>query len=1034
MGLSEFAVKRPVTTFMFFLAIVLIGGVSFFRLSIDMLPEIEFPSITVMTTYEGVGPEEIETLITKPIEASVSTVQGIERIDSISQEGRSRIQILFTWGTDLETAANDVRSAVERIRDVMPVDAKAPVVFKFDLSSFPILMTSMSGSLDSWRLRQLAEDAIMYRLERVPGVASVDIRGGDKREIHVELNTERLLALNLTAAEVVSALARDNINVPAGKMREQGKDVIVRALGEYQTLSQIGKVVVAQRGGRMVKVEDIATVRDGFEEATNLVYLDGEPGIRITISKQSGANTVAVSDAVQKEIARINAEYPNLEIKVIFDTADYIRNSIRNVEQGILFGATLALLVLFFFLRDFRATTTIAVSIPVAVIGTFALLYLNEFTLNMISFGGLALGIGMIVDNSIVILENIQRHREAGASRVQAAIKGSREVSTAIIASTITTICIFVPVLFQEGFAGIFFSEMAYVVTFALLCALAAALTLVPVIASLGRESDNGNGNGNGKAEARRRKLRWLEALQNAYGRLLGVALQRRRTVYLLSFALLFGALALAPRIGSELMAEGDQGDVRIDAELPVGTPLEATIKVVEQIQERVRELVPEARTIMGIAGSPGYWSTAGANGLMVRVRLVDLDQRDRSDQEIANVLRRNLSQIPDLNPRVRAGEGFFLFRALRGGGERLSVDVRGHDLAVSARLAEDVMTRMREIEGVTDVDVDRKEGNREAVVRFDADRVADLGLTVGFSASEISTYVLGKPATYLRQGGDEFTIRVWLAEETREFAEQLDSLPLVARGNKSVKLGDIAQIERIQGPVSIRRLNQERIVTVSGGFSGRDFMSIVEELQNAVSQISVPEGYSILLGGESAEQSKAFRQLLVGLILAIVLVYMVMASLFESLLHPFVMLLAIPFALIGIILSLVLTGTTLNINSFLGTIVLVGVVVNNAIVLVDYINLLRREQGMELLAAVTEAGRRRLRPILMTTLTTSLALFPVALGLGEGSETQAPLARVVVGGLLSSTLITLVFIPCLYVTLETFLARRAEKRAQVQG
>jgi len=1019
MSLPERAIHRPVTTCMVFIAIVLIGLVSYMRLSIDMLPDIDFPAVSVVATYPGVGPEEIETLLTEPIEQAVSRVQGVERIESNSVEGRSRVSLRFSWGTSLEAAANDVRAAVERIRDDLPEEATAPVVFKFDLASFPVMMISLSGNMESWRLRQIADDTISYRLERVPGVASVDIRGGDKREIHVNLYAERLAALGLSASDVVSALARDNINLPAGDIREQGKEIIVRALGEYQNVRQIGEVIVASRDGRNIKVADLADVQDSSEEPVNAVFVDGEPGIRLSVSKLSGANTVEVADMVHEEIANINRDYPNLEVKPMFDSSDYIRDSINNVEQGILFGAGLALLVLFIFLRTARATFTIAVSIPVAVIGTFGLMYLGRFTLNMITFGGLALGIGMIVDNAIVVLENIQRHRERGLDRKSAAIQGSREVSIAIIASTITTVCIFVPVLFQEGFAGIFFSEMAYVVTFALLCALAAALTLVPVLASLSSRKEKA-----GKVE-----IAWLKRLQDSYGRLLQRALLHRAWVFAAALVLLAGSLLLYPLIGQELMPEGDQGDVRINAELPVGTPLEKTIEVVKDVVRIIEREVPETRAIMSVAGPPGSYSSAGSNGVSVRVKLVDMGERSRSATEVANALRKALSEIPNLKPRVRASEGFFLFRMLRGSGDRLSVEIRGYDLNTASALASEVSRRMRDVDGVTDLDIDRKEGNREAVVMIDPDKAADLGMTVGGIGKELSTYLLGTGATYFRLGGDEYRILVRLRESDRYHAQQLERLPLVSSSQSTVQLGDVAEIKRREGPVSIRRLNQERIVNVSAGFAGRDLGSVVADIDSALSGMTVPDGFAVSLGGEYEEQQKTFLQLLIGLIMAIALVYMVMASLFESLLHPFVMLLSIPFALIGIVLTLLLTGTTLNINSFLGSIVLVGVVVNNAIVLVDYINLLRREHGMDLMTAVVEGGRRRLRPILMTTLTTSLALTPVALGLGEGGEMQSPLARVVVGGLLSSALITLVFIPCLYVSLETFREKRRARR-----
>jgi len=1020
MSLPASAIHRPVTTIMVFIGIVLIGLVSFFHLTVDMMPEIDMPEVSVITTYEGVGPEEIETLLTEPIEEAVSKVQGVQKIESYSNEGRSRVQLQFAWGSSLEAAANDVRAAVERIRDDLPEDATAPVVFKFDLSSFPIMMVVLSGKMDPWRLRQLADETITYRLERVPGVAAVDIRGGDKREIQVELDATRLAAFGLTAADVIAAISRDNINLPAGDMREHGKEVIIRTLGEFREVAQIGEVIVAERDGRIIQINDLGAVRDGAEEPQNAVQVDGAPAIRLAVSKLSGANTVEVAERVRREIAAINGDYPNLELMIHFDSSQYIRDSISNVEQGIMFGALLALAVLFLFLRTLRATMTIGVSIPVAVIGTFGLMKIGHFTLNMISFGGLALGIGMIVDNAIVILENIQQHRERGLDRRAAALRGSSEVSTAIIASTITTVCIFVPVLFQEGFTGIFFKEMAYVVTFALICSLLAALTLVPVLASF---------SGRRPRALKKTEIRWLLALQNGYGRLLAAALRHRRLIYVLAVLLLAGSVMLFRFIGQELMPESDQGDIRVDAELPVGTPLEVSSRIAHQAAQTISSLTPEALAVLGVAGPSGSWSTSSTNNVSLRVKLAPLSERERSDKEIAAALRPALMRLPDFQPRIRSGEGFFLLRLMRGGGERLSVELRGYEMIPAARLAREVAERMRRVPGVTDVDIDRKEGNREATVLIDAEKAADLGLTVGKIGQELTTYVLGSAATHFRERGDEFRIFVRLREEDRRLTEQLDRLPLITGTGGSILLGDVARIERREGPVSIRRLNQERVVTVSGGFEGSDLGSVVEHVRESLADLTVPEGFTVFFGGEFEEQQKAFKQLLIGLLLAVALVYMVMASLFESLLHPLIMLLSVPFAMIGIVLTLLLTGTTLNMNSFLGAIVLVGVVVNNAIILVDYINLLRREGKMDLTAAVIEGGRRRLRPILMTMLTTSLALLPVALGLGEGGEMQSPLARVVIGGLLSSSLITLILIPCLYVSFETFMAKRRAAR-----
>jgi hydrophobic/amphiphilic exporter-1 (mainly G- bacteria), HAE1 family len=1020
MSVSKLAVQRPITTYMIFIAVVLLGVVSAMRLAVDLLPEIEFPAISIYTMYEGVGPEEMETLITRPIEETVSTVQGLDKLESFSGEGMSRVQLQFAWGVSLDSALNDVRAAIERIRGTLPEEAETPVVFKFDLSSFPIMYLTLSGDMEPWRLRRLAEDTIKYRLERVEGVASADVRGGLRREIHVDLDADRLSALHITAAEVAEAIKRENVNLPGGDVIDDGREVIVRTLGEFESVAAIPEVIVAVREGAPLRVRDIGTVSDSFEDPENIVLVDGKPGVRLAIAKLSGANTVEVADRVREEVERINRDVPGVTVQARFDTSQYIRESIDNLKVGVLFGAGLAVFVLLLFLGSVRATLVIATAIPIAAVGTFSLMYLGGLTLNMISFGGLALGIGMLVDNAIVVLESIQRHKERGMAPKEAAVVGSGEVATAITASTLTTLSIFVPVVFIEGFAGIFFGQMAAVVSFSLICSLAVALMLIPVLAARGRAAPQKDPSGE--------RRRWTAALERAYGAALGGALRWPALVFLVLTACLATAVYLFPRIGRELMPEGDQGEIRVDGELAVGTPLDKTVSVIRGIETQIREAVPELDTLMSVAGPPGYWSNAGKNGVGLRVSLVDLKRRSRSADEVAGVIRPIVTRVPGLTARVRAGERFWLFRLIRGGGERISLDVRGFDSRTAEALAAEVADIVKGVDGVEDVDVDRKPGGREAVLTIDRERAADLGLSVSAVGDAISTYVLGKAATYYREGGDEFTVLVQLEEKDRETSATFESLPLITPSGARVTLGDVAHIVKRDAPVSIRRVNQERVITVSGGFAGRDLGAIMAEIQERVAEIEVPYGFEIATGGEAKEQKEAFLQLVIGLGLAIILVFMVMASLFESLVHPLIMLFAIPFSAIGVVGTLLLTHTTLNVFSFMGIIVLTGVVVNNAIVLVDYINQLR-SRGTPLTDAVLEASKRRLRPILMTTLTTVLALIPVAIGLSEGSELQAPLARVLVGGLAASTLITLVFVPTLYHTVERLRERWAAGR-----
>ena len=1026
MKLSENAVRRPVLTTMVFLGILILGAVSFTRLQIDLLPEIDFPSISVVTVYDGAGPEEIETLITRPLEQALATVEGIEEIESFSAEGRSRVALKFVWGTDLDTAMNDVRAVTERVKGAMPEEVDTPVVYKFNLGSFPIIYAGLSGQLDEPALRQLAERELIPRLERVEGVAAADIRGGLKREIHVLLDADRLRALNISPMQVTQALREGNQNVPTGQIRMHDGNVLVRAIGESHTIQEFQSIVVSTRrelDGRQTPIllREVATVIDTFEKPTNMVYINGQPGIRLAINKQSGSNTVEVAERVRREFETINRDYKGrAQLQVITDTSDYIKDSISNVQNSVLIGALLAVFVLLFFLRNLRSTVIVATGIPISIIGIFTLMYYFDVTLNLISFGGVALGIGMLVDNAIVILENIFRKYEEGLDPTTAAIEGSREVASAILASTLTTVVVFLPVIFLTGLASIFFGQMAFVVTFALICSLLVALTLIPVLSSKflkkGAIPDPNVGIG--------RMLGWLD---DKYGRFVDACLRHPFITMIVAVALLGGAIAASPLIGSELMPEGDQSEVRVDIEMPVGTRIEVTDAAMRKVESIVVEHVPEAISMQTVIGTPGFWSTAGGEAGDILLKLVGPEERERSSEDIANAVRPHLEGIiPGADVRVRAGGGLWILRMLRGGGERLEVQVRGYDLQTSNNLSAQVKDIMTSIEGVTGARVSRQPGAREIRVIPDREKIAALGLTYPVVARELQTYLQGTRATVLREAGDEFEVIVKLPEEQTEGLDALLDVPIVIPEVGTTPLRNLVEVDETEGPLTIERLNQSRVVEINAILDGeRDLGSIAEELRAKIHEMEIPDEFSVIVTGEKEEQEKTFAGLIIGLLLAIVLVYMVMAGQFESFLHPFLIMFSIPFAAIGVVVVLIATGTTFNIQSFMGCVVLIGIVVNNAIVLIDYINLLRREHGMRVTDAVQLAARRRLRPIMMTTATTMLALVPVAIGFAEGGEAQAPLARVVIGGMFTSSAISLVIIPVLYNGIESWRERR---------
>jgi hydrophobic/amphiphilic exporter-1 (mainly G- bacteria), HAE1 family len=1029
MSLPDLSARRPVGTAMLYLCVAVLGVVAARQLAVDLMPEVDMPQVSVTTTYTGVAPEEIESLITRPIEQALSTIEGIERLDSTSAEGISRVQARFVWGKDLDEAINDIREKVDRVRSVLPDDADPPSIFKFNLSDMPVAFLGLAGDGDVRRMRYLADEVLSRRLERVPGVASVDVRGGRVREVQVLLDPSRLAALGITPREITAALSRENRNVSAGDMIETGREVLIRSVGEFESVAEVADTVVATRNGRPIFVHDLGRVEDTFQELRNELWIDGERGLRMFVRKQSGANTIEVVDALRSEVSALNEEFGgSVRISMLHDSSEYIRQAVSNVERGALYGAFLAVLVLLIFLRDWRATVVIGTAIPISVLATVALMYFNGYTLNVISLGGIALGIGMLVDSSIVVLENIHRKLRDGLAPLSAAIHGTREVSLAILAGTLTTLAVFVPVVFIAGFAGVFFKEMAVVVSFALLCSLAVALTLVPAASARWLSSDHG--------EARDpfhllpRITRVLRGLDAWYGATLERLLKNPARVVLGAITLLALSLALMPLIGFELMPESDEGRFSVNIEMPVGTPVETTIGVMEQLELKLRGALREGELehVITTAGPESSWRPASGNQGSMDVMLVPVSERERGVEEIIQATRTAVADTPGAEIRIFPSSGNMMMRMMRGGGERLTLEIRGHDLATADRLAQSVVAAIGEVPGVEHPRVDRESGQMERRLSYDRKRLAELGLVGSDVADSVEHYVLGRVATRFREGGEEYDVRIQLAPEARERFEQLPQLPIVTAGGQVVPLGSITRVAEHQGPTSISRQDQQRIVRITAGLGDRAFGDVVADVEERLAGIEVPLGFTLSMGGELAEQQKVFVDLMVGVALALFLVFTVMAIQFESLIQPLIIMTAVPFALVGVILALAITGTTLNMNSFLGLIVLVGIVVNNAIVLVDYVNRLRREHGVPLVEALVRAGQRRLRPILMTSLTTALGLLPLAIGLGEGSEIQAPLARVVVGGLLTSTLITLAFVPALYLLIE----RRREGRARV--
>ena len=1016
MRISRLAVHRPIFTIMVVLIVVLLGAISLLRLPIDLMPDISYPTLSISCTYENAGPEEIEELITRPIEEAMSAVPGVEEVTSVSVEGQSTVRVTFSWGTDLDAAANDIRDRLDRVIQRLPEEAERPTLRKFDLASFPILILGASSKLDPVQARQIMEEQVKYRLERVPGVAAVDIWGGLEREIHVNLDPAKVNALAIPLDTIIAQVRAGNVNIPAGTIERGNFEVTVRTPGEYTDLKQLEDTVIAIRQGVPIQLKEIATVEDSWQKITRIVRVNGELGIRLSVNKQSGTNTVEVARGALKELERINRDIPQIKIIPMIDTSDYIQRSIRNVGSSAICGGMLAIIVLLVFLRNLRSTVVIATAIPISIIATFALLYFGNFTLNIMTLGGLALGIGMLVDNAIVVLENIFRIRESGDVLERAAIDGTEEVTPAIIASTLTTMVVFLPLVFLRGMSGVMFKQLSIVVAFSLLCSLAVAMTVVPMFSARILPSDS---EGAKRGQTVGGKIfevsgRFFKRLENSYKKVLHVALDNRALVVIVGVLAMAASLMLTRYVGAELMPSTDEGEVRVEGEMQVGTRLDLMDEKFRAMEQIVVESVPEIQNVTTSVGGSRWRGTGGHTG-SIRISLKPQSQRARSSEQIATDLRRKLNGIPGMIARTRAGQGLFILRMGTSRGDRIQVEVRGHDLQTADMLAEQVKGLVESVDGITDARISRELGSPEELVLIDRQKAADMNLTVAKIANALQTILSGTKAGYYRQAGDEYTILVKLREAEKMSLSDILDLTLANSDGEPVVLKNVVSVGPRSGPVLVERKNQERIVTVSADISGRHMSSVLSDIREELRNVPVPRDFAIAFGGDYEEQQKSFRELLFSCILALVLVYMVMACQYESLRDPFVVMFSVPLAAMGVILMLFFTGTTFNVQSFIGCIMLGGIVVNNAILLVDHTNLLRRRDAMPIREAIEEAGRRRLRPILMTAGTTVIGLVPLGLGLGEGGEAQAPMARVVIGGLLSSTFITLIFVPVVY-------------------
>ena len=1016
MSMIKFAVKRPVTMIIMVSVLLILGFFTYSKLSVDLLPEMELPVAAVMTSYSGAGPEEVESGVTELLESALTTVSNVDTIQSISAAGQSVVIMMFNWGTDMDAAAIEMKDSIGFVEGYLPDGASDPLVIKMDPTMMPIMQIGISGE-DLAQVQEIAEEVIEPRLSRIPEVASVIITGGQERQVKVEIDPVRLENYGLTLSQVAQVLQMENFNMSSGKVAQGTREYYVRNMQEFETIEDIRNVAIVTATGSNLRLGDIATITDGYKEMEQFTRVNHREAVGVHLMKQSDANTVKASEAVRKELAKIQQELNlDLDVDIVYDAAEYINQSIDSTIKMIYEGALLAVLVLFLFLRNMRSTLIIFTAIPLSIIATFILMYFYGTTLNLITMGGLALGVGRIVDDSIVVFENIYRHRSLGLPPMEAAVTGASEVSSAVIAATMTFIAVFLPMVFVEGLASIIFAPMAMTISFAILCSLFVALTVIPLMSSriLTDKSMQRITEGSGRIFNATQKFGgWIDSLGERYKVLIQACLNRRRRVIIIVTLLMVASLAAIPLVGAEFMPATDSGEISVSIETDKGSTLEDTDEVIRQVENRLLD-IPEVELVFTSVGSAGTMmmssGSGGTNTSTLYVKLCPKNERQRGVEMVAEDMRQQLAGLAGTKVAVSVMDATSSF----GSTSPVVVQVSGDDLDVLREISTEVADIVRSTPGTREVTSSITDGNPEMQIRIDRARAAAYGLTPMQVASEIKSAMDGTVATRYKVNGQEVDVKVSYTSEGHSDVDYLTNLTILSPQGAVVKLSQIATFELAQGPVQIIREDQVRKAEVTADLLNRDLNSVMTDIQTSIGQMNLPAGYEITFGGENEEMMESFASLAVALLLAIILVYAVMAVQYESFFNPFVIMFSIPTCIIGVVFGLLLTGRSFSITAFIGVIMLVGIAVANAIVYVDYLKRLR-ERGMERDEAIAEAGRVRLRPILMTAFTTILAMLPMAIGLGEGAELIAPLATVVIGGLLASTLITLVLVPVVY-------------------
>lgn len=1016
--LSKMSIRRPVTTIMMLCIIITAGVVSLISLKMDLMPSMDVPVALVQTTYAGAGPEEVETLITEPLEEALATIANVKEITSTSSANSSMIVMEFADNTDLDMAALDMRERVDLVKGLLPDNASEPMVLKIDVSELTsALMVGVdSETLDLSELNDFTKDQLENRFKQIEGVASVDLIGGLEREISVEVSPEKLQGYGLTAEQVKQVLAAENINYPTGSMQQGRTAIQMKTAGKFTDISEICALPLTTPAGAVIHLSDVAKVDLVDKDLSGYALIDGKPSVILQIQKQSDANTVEVSDRIDKELTEINAEYEDITVSSLSPIAEHIRSSVGNIVKTAFLAAILAIAVVFFFLQSAKMAFIIGVSIPTSILATFAAMHLAGMTMNTISMAGIAIGIGMLVDNSIVVLENIYNHMKVGDDPKTAAAEGAKEVAMAIMASTLTTVSVFFPMLFVSGVIGDMLRDLALTICFALLISLFVAVTFVPMASSqLLKPAEIRAALENKPKKYGKILQRWQKILQKmdrAYSRVLTGALRHKKRVAVIALAAFILTTALTSVMGFDFMPEGDEGMVVISVTMPKGTVLEETAHAVDQVIDTVAELpeVDSYDTMVG--GGLSAFMGGSVDSATIQIELVDLEQRDVSSKELAMQMENMLEDFTAGELSVGAAS---MMGGGSGGGSDLSMRITGSDYKKLWQIADDVEAMLYHIDGVSSVQNEANEVLPEVQVVVDRDKASRYGLTAAQIGGALNTVVTGSVATQVTLNDTELDVRIRYPDNDFTYISDLDNLTVPTPMGTNIPLSQVAHLEVVEAPVSIYRADNSRYITVGATLYGSDLMTVRQALQSQLADYSMPAGYACSFTGDADSMMESITQLSIALLVAILLVYMIMASQFESFRYPFIVLFSLPLAITGGALGLFLTGKPLSSVAMMGMVMLSGMVVNNAIVLVDAANQ-NVAKGMTAQEAMLQAGPNRLRPILMTTLTTILGMVPMALALKEGMEMQQPMAITVIFGLLLSTLVTLVLIPVLYV------------------